>query len=115
MTTPSQDHPSPVILCTNHRFKNTAPVGNPGADSQEHFRMQTLTVERVLDPGDTEGGEGAGRSCQSTPGQGRGSCPEQKPGATVHLEPHTILALRVGGLVWPRAYGTLSKWEERGI
>lgn len=72
MTTPSQYHPSPVILCTNHRFKNAAPAGNPCADSQEHFHTQTFTVERVLEPGDTEGGEEAGRGCQSTPGQGRG-------------------------------------------
>lgn len=29
------------------------------ADSQEHFHIQTLTVEKVLGPGDTEGGEEA--------------------------------------------------------
>lgn len=49
--------------------------------------MQTLTVERMLDPGDTEGREEAGRGCQSTPGQERGFMPRAETGATVHLEP----------------------------
>lgn len=57
-----------------------------------------------------------GRSWQSTPSQERGeSCTEQKPGATVCLQPQTVLAMKAGGLVWLQAYWTFCKWEERGI
>lgn len=74
--------------------------------------MQALTVERVLGPGDTEGGEEAGGGCQSTPGQGKGFMhrAETRGHSAFRALDYTCLESQRACLA--QAYGTFSKWRK---